>query len=879
MAAIETPAAARPAASAPPAPLALLELRNGSGELAELLAQRAAAGDALNAFLLAAGLRQIAEDVLEADRLRLAEVERVARGAGWDRSAAFARTAAAGLATLPRGLGALRSWDARLGRLVDGLADAVVTGRRAAPLAGEARALAAELPAAALSARTVRLPSCFRGFDQHPDDLARLVDRLRESTPAASAPIAVVGLRTSGSYLAPLAAALLRARGDASAVAITMRPWHPLPAAKRGVLRAVAAAGGLVALTDDPPSSGASLACAAAAIERLGRTRVVLMLALFEEALPATLARWPAVLLPWEEWSVHERLAPGAIAAGFERLRPGARVLSVQRLPLADRPRRGHCAARYRIALDDRPPQDVLVRGAGIGYFGDHVLAVERRLEGWVPEIHGVVDGLVFRRWLPDEQRSEPDAATVARYAAARQRTLAVSVDRAEDLRGEDAVWEVAANLLSQAFGRGWRLARVAALDRAVRELLRVERPSIVDGWMAPDTWFAGPCKIKADERAFSNRNLACYDAAFDVAGAAAWERLDGDELRRAFASEDGESIDDERWLVYNLVAHWAAVRDRRLSPHAARRRSARAVQRYLAARFLDDVTRPCRGPFCAIDVDGVLETDTLGFPAPSPAGALALRALLAHGLRPLLASGRSVSEIAERCDAYGLAGGVAEYGTAIYDARAGEAIALVGADAIAAVGRARACLAARADTEVGADHRWIVRAQQRRSGGPIGMGAVRAALDAAAPVALRVVPGEGQTDLVPASVDKATGLRALLARVGDEAAPALAVGDGPEDLPMLRLALRGIAVANGAAELRRAGVRVVRRPYQAGLALAVEQAIGHAPGACAMCRPPPRSPGGDIVLAVLGARERGPAGLLARAVRLSLRHRAHARR
>src|SRR5439155_1388449 len=201
------------------------------------------------------------------------------------------------LGALLRGLGALRRWAAGLGRLVDALAAAVVAGRLAAGLAGEARALAAERPAAALGAQSVRLPSCFRGFDQHPDDLARLVDRLRALTGAGPAPVAVVGLRTSGSYLAPLAAALLRARGA------------------------------------------------------------------------------PAVVLPWEEWSVHERLEPGSVAATLERLWPGARVRSVRRLPLADRPGRGHCAARYRVAIGGRAPEDVLVRGAGLGYFGEHALA------------------------------------------------------------------------------------------------------------------------------------------------------------------------------------------------------------------------------------------------------------------------------------------------------------------------------------------------------------------------------------------------------------------------------------------------------------------------------------------------------------------------
>jgi len=46
----------------------------------------------------------------------------------------------------------------------------------------------------------------------------------------------------------------------------------------------------------------------------------------------------------------------------------------------------------------------------------------------------------------------------------------------------------------------------------------------------------------------------------------------------------------------------------------------------------------PATGPLVAVDLDGVLECDPLGYPATSPSGALAVRALIAHGYRPVAA-------------------------------------------------------------------------------------------------------------------------------------------------------------------------------------------------------------------------------------------------
>jgi hypothetical protein len=94
-----------------------------------------------------------------------------------------------------------------LGCVAETLAD-VVAG--SSPDAQELNRAAAEiieslerLPSP-LRASVLRLPGCFHGFDQRPDDVASLVCSFAAAFPNRDRQLLVVGVRTSGSYLAPL---------------------------------------------------------------------------------------------------------------------------------------------------------------------------------------------------------------------------------------------------------------------------------------------------------------------------------------------------------------------------------------------------------------------------------------------------------------------------------------------------------------------------------------------------------------------------------------------------------------------------------------------------------------------------------------------------
>jgi hydroxymethylpyrimidine pyrophosphatase-like HAD family hydrolase len=556
--------------------------------------------------------------------------------------------------------------------------------------------------------------------------------------------------------------------------------------------------------------------------------------------------------------------------------------------------RRAHRRALFRVrgvAADGAPRQfEVLAEATGVGYLGTHHVAVARALSAFAPRVLGFEDGVLYREWLPDHRRlpdsSDEFAAAVARYVATRRRTLRVARDVSAAMPGQRPVWEVVALILARGFAPAAPAMRAALVNRAVRRLLAVEHPSVVDGSMSRQHWFQGEedgrvVKVSLSDRSYWRLGLTCFDASFDLAGAASGSS-NGDlaaQVRDAWLTQTGEQVDPERWLLYELAHLWGLARRDPAREVEVRQASARAVARYFAGRFLADLDRPGTGPLCALDIDGVLEAGRLTFPTLTRASATALRALLTHGYRPVLATGRGIAEVRDRCRIYGLEGGVAEYGSAIYVARGDRSISLVDAESAAALSRLQAALRERAGASFDPGFRHALRAYNVRADGrprPLDPGEAAACLDASdTATAVRAIPGENQTDFVPVAFDKGTGLRALIAALeasgGSESASALAmaVGDTAADAPMLALASAAFVPAHATHAAATTGARRVARPYQAGLHAAVGELLGHPPGSCRCCCVMPSTRESEVLVDLLSVSEDGARGFPLKTLRL----------
>lgn len=885
--------------------IAVTDLHFNLGELADQLRAAARRGDALDAYLLACGMAQVIADWWEAADSAPRRLTALLGERGGARTALRVGVNAANAAVRT----ALPSGDARrlrseVDELVAVLAAVLVErtrqdsgmlprtvvdlGRR---VAGSA---AGRLPAG-LAESLVRPPSCFRSFDQHPRDCVELAQRFALAYDAQDVPVLVLGVRTSGGYLAPLIAAALRAKGFRHVGAATARPGGSLPAALRNPGHNRVRGRELVAIVDDPPTTGGSIARIARAVRRQGLPagQVVGLFATFEGAPPARLpVGMPCITLPAEAWHIRQLLEQPSIDSLVRAALPGRDVIEVRAKEPGLPNRESHLGvdvtAKVR-ASDGILELALRAEAAGIGYFGRHARDVAAHLGGRVPRIHALRDGVILReRGTPVAQLAlEP--AEIAAYVAARRDRLQVPRDRSAALRGRQPVWEIGGRILSLGYGRLGPMLRPLLIDRALRRMLTCAEPCLADGrtafgaWEAPADATGGPAhKTEFDDGCFGHLDLACYDAAFDLAGAAVARSAAGSdhgaagELLAAYAAcTDSAGIDRARWFVYEYVQAWNLERVSKgwQSKAEARQALARAAQRFFGELFLADIDTEPAGPWVVLDVDGVLELDFGGVPVTTLAAMRALRALRAHGYRVLLATGRSLPEVRDRCAAYRLAGGVAEYGAVAYDAAAKESTPIPEA----VTGDARAALVAELqanpDLRIDSLYRWCARVSEAAPGaGSRGLRGLALSSVAAAHSAFVPVLGEAQTDFVPAGVEKSLGVRALMKQLGAADEPvALAVGDTSMDLGILRMAELGLAPAHASTAVRAAGVRRTRAAYQAGLAEAVARLIEHRPGSCVRCAPPQLTSAELFLATLLSAGERGRRGLLPSAFRLAM--------
>ncbi|MCU1453536.1 MAG: hypothetical protein JWN46_1682, partial [Acidimicrobiales bacterium] len=595
--------------------------------------------------------------------------------------------------------------------------------RRAAALAAPSRALDGA------DDRVLRLPACFRSFDQHPADVVELV-RSFAADATLDRPILVVGVRTSGSYLGPLAAAAAQRLGARSVDLITVRPGERLDAHQRAAVGALG--GGTALVVDDPPVSGEAIARAADELCRAGLApaRVVLLLASDapDGSLPTALDRFPRHVLVPTQWHLPRRLTPDAVQAEVARLLPLHQKLadvSVLDPGALDRDGRDHRRVWLAATLHDEDSGHdraalVVAQAVGIGFFGRHAVAVAERLGSAAATVLGFDDGVLFQVVTGDEgdvRPGPPRPEAAGAYAAARGQALPVPLDRAATLRGRQAVWEVAAELVGRSTGRLDPLLRLTMVSPVVRALLRTDSPSIIDGRTWHRTWLRtseGGRKLDVAEGAFSNHDLACNDAAYDVAASSS-PGVDGGALARARATYEaatGQRVEAARWALLRLVHAWDQRRAGRLDAVSWGPEVSRVLAELVGEVALDVSVAPgASGGWVALDVDGVLETGVLGGSTPGTAGATALRALIAHGHRVVPCTGRGAAEVAARVAAWGLPGAVAEYGSTIVLAGQDEPVDLRDDAGRAAIERLRAHLAADPGVVVDPGHRFGVRA------------------------------------------------------------------------------------------------------------------------------------------------------------------------
>ncbi len=675
-----------------------------------------------NVFLLACGVLNCVDEYLRGPSLRLpGRLGKTTLGRG------VARLVEAASSPSRRHRTEVRSWrlqwvSALNGLLVLAIASEAVDRASFVEAAGRLKALVVQPLPGDLQRRYLNVPSPFRRLDMTHQDVLALGRALVERMPDRARPLLLVGLRTSGSYFAPLLKAMLDAEGYEAISFLTLEPNKGAGHEENESLKAHAGRGYTAVMVDDPPDTGGTVYTALSIAHRAGFSEKHLRILVPAHPIRRTPFRHVrddlVISIDPEQW--HKRrlldlkVVKGRLAEYFAR--QGFTVASVSDSAAAkafndqlEKASHGDRATRlkhvYEVELVStegaRQTRYVLAKSVGWGWLGYHAFLTGFRLSGYVPALYGLRDGIAYMEWIAPpatDQRGLADRGAwvdaLAAYVAARVRTLGLrSLSEAGmDLARQNNGIRLAEKALSRAYGRF--LTDTLMRSHMGEELRRqpCPVPTVIDGNMQRSEWVQGPdglLKTDYEHHGMGKAGLNVTDPAFDLADAILQFDLSGDEearLVQRYCELSGDDDVNERLFLNKLLAGFWVMNQAQdhlfggMRDGAAQQELNRQFLRawnfltVQAARYCGSLCPPrkapeWRGPLVALDIDGVIDRRLFGFPCTSAAGMEALSLFNTHDVSVAVNTARSVSEVKDYCAAYGLSGGVAEHGAYMWDA------------------------------------------------------------------------------------------------------------------------------------------------------------------------------------------------------------------
>jgi hydroxymethylpyrimidine pyrophosphatase-like HAD family hydrolase len=862
---------------------------------------------ATNVFLLSCGVLNCLDEFLRGSALRLPKrmaAMRVSRAAMWTMERLSEALSLRQRAEVRRWRdGLLSGLDDFLPMLVAGQVNRTSFVEPAHKLAAQLRP---PLPPDVLAKR-IGIPSPFRRLDLTHVDVLSLGRCFVERYPDRSQPILLVGLRTSGSYFAPLLKSFLAAEGYRSVSLLTIEPNKGAGRLEYEELKRFAGKGYMALLVDDPPHTAGTVSVAINIARRagfaLGKIKVLVPAHPAKRDWVKVLPENLVVLLEPEQWHKLALLEPKVVEGRLAEYFHGRNFTDVKviaseradafnaRLQQTSSDARGARLKRiFEVQLETskgrKETRFVLAKSVGWGWLGYHAFLAGQRLSGFVPQILGLRDGILYMEWIPQPSvtRNDPlerktQIDTAASYVAARVGCLSLQDNSAAgmDLQRQNNGVRLLEKALSRAYGR-------VLTDTLVRSrlgrLLRQQPcpfPTLIDGNMQRAEWIAGPhgpIKTDYEHHGMGKAALNVTDPAYDLAEVILDLALSPEEensLIRRYIEESGDRGVEQRLFMNKLLAGiWSMNQAQEQLFGGARDADTQQAlhQRFMQAwNFLTVQTARYCGSFCAppvnprwrgplvfLDIDGVIDQRLFGFPATTAAGIEALSLLSAQRISVALNTARSVAEVKDYCDAYHLAGGVAEHGSYVWDAIAKRGRALISPEAARQLEELKRHLRQTPGVFLDDRHQYSIRAftYQDKPQGLVSsmMKSMRSSEvgdGALAPLPTLVINHlmtelkldqlcfhhtTIDTTIMAKDVDKGTGLKAIRDWVLGADAETIAVGDHEADLTAFRAATRCFAPANISCgrQARLLGCQITGEPYQRGL-LEIARAITQGSG------------------------------------------------
>jgi hydroxymethylpyrimidine pyrophosphatase-like HAD family hydrolase/orotate phosphoribosyltransferase len=723
--------------------------------------------------------------------------------------------------------------------------------------------------------RHMRLPEAFRAQDMSHHDVIRLIRAFTASVEPGPEPILIMGLRTAGAYFAPLMAEYLKSQGFTNVTWVSIRPKNGVSRPEKHQLRNAARHNRRLLLVDDYPSTGHTFRLTLDILHEHGvRDEQIAVLAPTHEAQ----RNWPRLaglqdpirvftIQPDELYKV-DVLAPAAIerlcneyyeASGYKaRVMEDPQIEAINRR-LAEHLKDGHHAREKRVFSVElqhsggaREIRKIFFKSVGWGWLGYHAYIAGTRLEGFVPKVVGLRDGLLITEWIEEKNHDVPvPVERIASYVAARSRKLTLAGNcRLESSTYRWTGYDHILSVLRQAYGPYVNRLKMRALRRNLEKYVS-SVPALVDGRMQPGEWLNDGrkfYKIDFEHHNFGGGEADIVDPAYDLAAAAFEFGLSRDaeqELLRVYVKESGDSTVNER-IVFHKILYGSMAIDYTTQALAAgkdpyrnneRRLQARNFLVYamteFCARFIQPETpRPWSPALFFMDIDGVFDYEMMGFPHATRCGLQSISLLVSHGFSIVPNTGRGVQHVRQYCSAYGFPGGIAEYGSVFIDTVNRREIPFITPDTVGQLAVCRKAIQELPGVFIDPSYEYSIRAF--RYNGRIMEGLtveeVKSVLKRPEFSRLTFICRPSSTYIVQKRLNKGTALRAVRRMVGKRNVPVTAIGDSELDISMLRSAEFAYAPANCASLVRKLAkegkCRIVRQRFQSGLLAAVEHRL-----------------------------------------------------
>lgn len=746
--------------------------------------------------------------------------------------------------------------------------------------------LRAKLPKKLLRRRMI-LPEGFRCQDLAHQDLFALIQQMIPYQ-KNKCRFVIIGPRTFAAYFAPLVKAYLSVMGWPPASYMTVRPKWGISTKEKQKLRQLLSQSDQVLIVDDYPNTGETLKIMIGMLRSSGvePERISFMAPTHYAQKPdifskereevARVNRYtvrpdelykehflgsPAVesLLRdyfanqgWESITIQENAATGEINNQLQQhYGDGFHVRLKRVLDLRFSSNKTTCIKR------------VFAKSVGWGWLGYHAYLSGTRLSGFVPKVIGLRNGFLFTEWIEKTPQNQEQAVSTALL----ERLSSYVISRVEKLHlSEDpwfaypgyrwTGWEFILGILRSAYGQYVDYVANLLLKKRLQQYISPS-PTMVDGHMRQDEWIkteTGIYKVDFEHHNFGGPELDMVDPAYDLTSAIFEFRLSNkaeQELLQKYVQKSGDQKVSERILIHKLLyglialqyaAYWV------VRPASNRKREelnegylwARNFLIYQMNQFCASAI-DCQHPterskrLFILDMDGVFDTEILGFPHTTYSGLTALRLLQLHGFSIILNSGRSIEHVKNYCLTYGLSGGIAEYGSVFWDAMNKRELPLIDKETVDELVRCREAIKKIPGVFIDPGYQYSIRAYRYTGLHTAGLedDEIKSLLTCLQSHNLTSI-SQGNTFIVQKGIDKGSGLLAAKKFLGYRDEPVSAIGDTVQDVAMLEIADFAYAPSNCSKEIYDLGdrgkCRIMPQPYQRGLLAAVQESIRNCP-------------------------------------------------